>query len=381
LPVRHNTRYDHRSLPGPFPVRLSRSYSPLALISALGIAAVSCTGSGAKDGSTAPPSTGGLAITISGLPNGASGAASVTGPGGFSRSVSATTTLTSLTVGAYSIAAGQSVFGGVTYAPTPATQTVTVSAGATASAIVAYAPAAGRPISDRADDVSGSQIHVIYVLPSDGVDRQLDLNGTLANEVAVWQAWLATQTGGRRLRIDTFQGAPDITFTRLTRSSATIRSFGAFVRDTLEKDLRAMGFAAANKIYAAYYDGGSATACGGGAWPPQLPGTVAALYLQGTPPGATPCNANPFASSPNVEPGYLEYAMIHEIMHTMGIVSPTAPNHALSGHVSTSPSDLMYAGPLPWTPTTLDVNRQNYYNPAGLPAGIYNLATSPFLLP
>src|SRR2546425_5339206 len=51
-----------------------------------------------------------------------------------------------------------------------------------------------RATSDRADEVSGNQIHVLYVLPSDGTDRGLDIDGTLQNTVGSFQIWLAGQT-------------------------------------------------------------------------------------------------------------------------------------------------------------------------------------------
>jgi hypothetical protein len=86
----------------------------------------------------------------------------------------------------------------------------------------------------------------------------------LANTVGSFQTWLGGQTGGRTLRLDTYQGALDITFLRIGRSNATMVGYGAFVRDTIEKDLATAGFAAAGKIYAVYYDGGSTFACGGG---------------------------------------------------------------------------------------------------------------------
>ena len=238
-----------------------------------------------------------------------------------------------------------------------------------------------RATSDRPDDVAGSQVQVFYVLPSDGGDRGLDTNSVLVNTVGSFQTWLGGQTVGRTLRMDTYQGALDITFVRIGRSNATMVSYGAFVRDTIEKDLATAGFAAATKLYAVYYDGGSTFACGGGSWPPTLPGRVGALYLQGTVSGAPPCNTNPFASSPTSPPGYLEFAMIHELMHVQGFVSTAAPNFVLAGHVNTGPTDLMYAGALPWQPTTLDLNKANYYNPTGLPAGILNFANSPFLTP
>jgi hypothetical protein len=240
-----------------------------------------------------------------------------------------------------------------------------------------------RALADRADESTGSQVHVVYMVPSDGADRGLDTTGVLANSVGSFQTWLAGQTGGRRLRLDTYDGGKlDITFHRSARSDAVLRSYGLFIRDTIEKDLIAAGVTSVTKIEAVYYDGSANGTCGGGAWPPQLNGRVAALYLRGTfTNGAPPCSANPFALSPTAPPGYVDFAMLHEILHTMGIVSPSAPNHTLSGHVDTDPTDLMYAGSQPWQPGVLDLNRRNYFNLVGLPAGIYNLATSPYLVP
>src|SRR5262249_13402169 len=97
--------------------------------------------------------------------------------------------------------------------------------------MLSAAPVTQRASVDRPDDVSGNQIHVMYVLPSDGVDQQLDINGTIATSVAAFQKWLAGQTRGQRLRLDTYQRTLNITFFRLSRSDAQISSFGAFVRD------------------------------------------------------------------------------------------------------------------------------------------------------
>jgi hypothetical protein len=221
----------------------------------------------------------------------------------------------------------------------------------------------------------------MYVLPRDGTDRQLDLNGTLANTIGSWQTWLAGQTGGRRFRLDTFSSALDITFVRLTRTDAMMKGYGAFVRDTIERELVTRGFTVATKVYAVYYDGGSTWACGGGAWPPGLPGRVAVMYLQGTPAGAAGCNTKPFATSPTQAPGYMEFGMIHEIIHTLGFVPANAPRQTLSGHVP-EPNDLMYAGSAPWAlpNLVLDVGRNDYYGD-NVPVGVLNLRDSPFLLP
>lgn len=233
----------------------------------------------------------------------------------------------------------------------------------------------GRNFLDQADDIGGAQIHYMYVLPLDGRDEQLDVNGAIAASVASIQTWLAQQTGGRRLRVDTFQGRLDVTFFRLSETDAQITASGAYVRDRIEAELKTSGMTRAGKLYGVFYGGGSTYACGGGAWPPVLPGIVAAQYLKGTPPGAT-CASNPVGASASL-PAYEDFAMLHELLHTMGIVGACAPHFTLAGHVSDDPRDLMYAGPLPWRPSLLDVGHDDYYshNNPGCP----DLAKLPWL--
>ena len=50
---------------------------------------------------------------------------------------------------------------------------------------------AGRSRVDQPDDRTGKQIHLVYAIPSDGIDRELDVNGTIAGSVASIQTWLA----------------------------------------------------------------------------------------------------------------------------------------------------------------------------------------------
>ena len=238
-----------------------------------------------------------------------------------------------------------------------------------------------RAAADRIDDVGGAQVHVMYVLPSDRPDRSLDLNGTLAGSVESFQGWLADKTGGQALRLDTYQGALDVTFLRLDQTDAEIAAEGAFVRDLLEDELLAAGFSAPGKLYAVYYDGTSTFACGGGAWPPTLDGNVAAMYLNGLPTGPVPCASNPFATA-SQPPTYLEFAMLHEVMHTLGFVPTCAPNHHRDGHVSDEPNDLMWAGDGPWVPggwgaVVLDENNDDYFD-AGI-GSCLDLSESAFL--
>jgi hypothetical protein len=243
------------------------------------------------------------------------------------------------------------------------------------------APAAGealpRATADRQDEVRGPQLHVIYAIPSDGADRGLDTSGAIESSVASFQRWLAAETGGAMLRQDTFQGQLDVTFVRLPRTDAEIAARGAFVRDELEALLRAGGQVAADKLYAVYYDGSSTWSCGGGAWPPTLPGVVAAMYLKGRPPGAPPCETNALAA-PGAPPGYLDYAMLHELLHTLGAVPTCAPHHHQAGHVSDREDDIMWAGSGAWQiPGRLDPGRDDYYGHGR--SDCFDLARSPYL--
>ncbi len=105
--------------------------------------------------------TGGLTVTITGLPGGALAAVTVDGPGGYSQGVTATTTLTGLAAGSYTVTAGNVSSGG-TYQPTPTTQSVTVSNGATASAAVSYALGTGATLNLTIDGMYLTQATAKY---------------------------------------------------------------------------------------------------------------------------------------------------------------------------------------------------------------------------
>ncbi len=247
-----------------------------------------------------------------------------------------------------------------------------LAAGASASS--AAPDALPRSTKDRPDDVTAPQVHALYVLPSDGVDRALDTNGTIEASFANWQRWLRGQTFNNGMRLDTFRGDLDVTFVRLARTDAELAARGLFLRDGLEQELRAKGAVRAGKVYATYYDGSSTAACGGGAWPPRLPGAVAALYLRATyGPGAV-CY-QPERSRDELQ--IMDFAMLHEVLHTTGFVPSCAPNHTREGHVSDSPRDLMYAGDEPWRPAVLDVGNDDYFHAHIL--GCRELAVSPYL--
>jgi hypothetical protein len=233
-----------------------------------------------------------------------------------------------------------------------------------------------RSEADRPDDTAMPQVHVIYALPSDGRDRALDTDGTLTNSVASFNAWLASKTSGRPLRLDTYHGSLDVSYLRLNRTDSDLAATGHVV-DTILPAVQAAGFDAPHKIYAVYYDGTSKEACGQA----PSPGHIAAMYLHGLPDSPVPCDSASFAGAGGA-PGYAEFIMLHQIMHALGVVPSCAPHQWRGGHVSDNPNDLMWAGngnwaPDGWNSVILDAHNDDYYK-AGI-AGCFDLDSSPYL--
>ena len=88
--------------------------------------------------------TGAIAVAVTGLPQGATGSVTVTGPAGFSRALTATSTITDLAPGTYTVRADSVVRNGFAWRPAVASQQVTVSASITAApATVDYSAVTG----------------------------------------------------------------------------------------------------------------------------------------------------------------------------------------------------------------------------------------------
>lgn len=115
------------------------SYAPTPATQVANVVA----GSSANAAVTYAVTTGSLVVTISGLPGGAPAAVTVSGPGGASHALTSSQTLTGLAAGSWTITATTVTSGPDSYAPTPASQVRTVTAGGSASATVTYAIATG----------------------------------------------------------------------------------------------------------------------------------------------------------------------------------------------------------------------------------------------
>jgi hypothetical protein len=259
-----------------------------------------------------------------------------------------------------------------------------------------YCPST-RATVDRADSTTDYKVKFVYVLPSDGVDRALDTNGSICRSVQAQYHWFTSQTtNGAALRYDLSGSTLDIQFVRLSKTDAQMRGTStawdvntgiAYVRDRIERELAGMGHLKdPRKLYAVYYGGTSDWSCGGAAWPPVIPGKVVALYLNGLPNGPVPCASNTVGGS-STTPGYIEFAMLHETVHGLGFLPDAAPEEHSSGHAYDTARDLMYA-PRPGTSDpywdiysgamVLDYGRNQYYGHGG--PGL-DLARSAFLNP
>jgi hypothetical protein len=91
--------------------------------------------------------TGGLDLTVVGVPAGSAGNVQITGPG-FTQAVTASQTFTSATPGSYTVTALSVIIGSNTYVPSPASQVVDVPPSRTpAAATVTYADAGAAPLN------------------------------------------------------------------------------------------------------------------------------------------------------------------------------------------------------------------------------------------
>jgi Metallo-peptidase family M12 len=122
---------------------------------------------------------GSLSITIAGLPSGTASAVTVTGPNGYSQSVSSSQTLTPLESGTYTIAASNVTAGTTTYSPSPPTQTIPVHS--SASATVTYSassPTLGSLLVNVNGLPSGSNASITVTGPG-GYNHSLTSTQTL----------------------------------------------------------------------------------------------------------------------------------------------------------------------------------------------------------
>ena len=205
------------------------------------------------------------------------------------------------------------------------------------------------------------------MIPKDGTDRGFDTTGTLERSVIRFQNWFGVRTA-LKFREDQYQGRLDITFFRSNRTDEQIARYGKLVLNALYAELRAAGFDHSDTKYLIYYDGTNPLTCGNAL----QDGPAAAVYLDGMYDGDH-CRT-PFVLDVMGSPGYWDFAMLHEAMHTLGAVHFNAPNHedGARWHVDDG-GDLMHGGgDVTWRPQLVDRDNDDYWGDS-LPPWIRNL--------
>ncbi len=165
--------------------------------------------------------SGSLAVVVSGLPNGSNAAVTVTGPGGYSRTLTATTTLVLLTPGTYTVAASPVTTGSGTYAPATASQNVAVSASSVAAgATVTYALPSGSVAISASGYPGGSS--PVFTLTGPGSTRTQNGPGTVTGLAAgTWTVSAASVSASGT----TYNASPSSTSTTVTIGATSTVSF------------------------------------------------------------------------------------------------------------------------------------------------------------
>jgi hypothetical protein len=78
-----------------------------------------------------------------------------------------------------------------------------------------------RSTADRPDDLSGYQVHLVYVALKDSADYKLDTNGKIDSWAKEANRWLLARVGHAFI-FDTYQGATDVTFIQSSYSATAL---------------------------------------------------------------------------------------------------------------------------------------------------------------
>ena len=247
-----------------------------------------------------------------------------------------------------------------------------------------------RAETDRPDEVSGRQIHVIYLLPAAMPDEHYDELGVIEDSIRSINVWMRQQTGNQEWIFDTYSFTPpgasepvsaiDVTFVESDKVGTQLNTVANVQAELIEK-----GFDNPNKRYLSYVASNAGGVCGD-AWYPTAPdaapvdGQYSDIYLN----SSEGCRAREFAPNATT-PSYTETIALQEMAHNDGMVPLAAPHDCLVsplafGHVCTGPLwagggdeagldperfDVMfpYVG-LPLSAKKLDEDHLDYYRQA-----------------
>jgi len=235
---------------------------------------------------------------------------------------------------------------------------------------------------DLPDVDDGYNIHLIYALPSDGIDKKYDLNNQISMLAYQMDKWFNKKTqnrlfpDGQYLKFDRRDdGKIDITFLRLEIDNLSISKEGINAVNVIQSEISRLGFNDARKVYFVIYGGSNKDVCASSQLPQHVSRSItantAALYYPGK--GDDSCIKNNGGFKPEFN-STTRFAL-HEVFHALGVVPKCAPDHlvfpnegtindGIGAHL-TVPSDIMYSVQSNVTFSKmdqLDMKSINYYN-------------------
>lgn len=240
-----------------------------------------------------------------------------------------------------------------------------------------------RNVDDAIDEIDGSQIHVVHVIPSDVSTPSFD-EQAVVHTIDVAESWLE-QHGDRGFRFDLSAGTTEISRLRTSLTSDEIAMQANNDVDALARRLIADGYGDTSKIYLVYADGVDAgSLCGlnvgGHAWP------EFSLVFAGS------CSPNAgYRPDSTGDWQHLGAARVtvHELLHAMGASSSCGRDASFGGHVG-DPRDIMYptdrtdgtGAAVAGAASVLDAGNDDYWGRSysdcnGEP--VADVASSPFL--
>jgi hypothetical protein len=217
------------------------------------------------------------------------------------------------------------------------------------SMLLALTPSASaivktRSIVDRPDEISGFQVHLVYVAAKGSRDSGWDTNGKIESWAIEANDWLNKQVG-RRLIFDTFEGKPDFTFLQSQYRAVELCRRDCEALDKLEAEFlsQQISYKSSKTIVFVLDENLDKSSCG---WADK-PGYLALIHLRDSGCSGSSTRERYGLSWPAA-------SLLHELFHTFGI-----------SHQCFDDTDLMIGDPecpnsIANKLTTLDLKRRHY---------------------
>lgn len=226
---------------------------------------------------------------------------------------------------------------------------------------------------DRPDDITGPQVHAVYVVRNGATDMMYDTSGDIERSLRHADEWLRRESG-KGLRLDTFKGRVDVTFLPLppgfeARTGNDCSKMPCPNDQDFYAHLRSLGRIDPNKTYLFFYSGGLSgyVLCGGAG---QGKSVLLNLEVNGR-----FCSDAKWTESSSTALSWGLLAL-HELFHSLGAVCRSAPETDGDFHSSVT-NDIMHGRAK--GDVKLDPNRRNYWG--NVPPGCTDLSTNPLFTP